>query len=236
MRGREDLYICISVANNYLEVPIMSSSLLDVWIRVTRRDCDVTNAVADIDHDNMDIKILRVSLGRTMSSHMLRIQNGDPEEIRAKLIKKGVRVVRILDNNTLWVRARNCSACSLLSREDCVVMEGIPISRVDISYRLLVPGLKVLRDIIKTLADSGLQPVVLRRAGHVEPKDLTQRQLEVLLFAYKKGYFDTPRKISLAEMAEMMGIRATSLRDIIRRALKKVVRKYLSDLGIITEQ
>lgn len=215
---------------------LMASSLLDVWIRVTRGDCDVTNAISSMDLNNFNIKMLRVSPGRTMSSHMLRIHSGDPEELRAMLIKKGVRVVRILNNNTLWVRARSCSACSLLSREDCVVIEGIPVSNTEMSYRLLVPGLGALRDIISSLAGSGLQPVVLRRAEHIEPGELTPRQLEVLLFAYKKGYFDTPRKTSLAEMAEIMGIRATSLRDIIRRAIKKIVKKYLSDLGIIVEQ
>lgn len=210
----------------------MSSSLLDVWIRVIRRDCDVANAISAVDLNRANVKILRVSPGRTMSSHMLRIINGDPEELRAILIRKGVRVVRILNNNTLWVRSRSCSACSLLSREDCVVVEGIPTTSTEMSYRLLVPGLRALKDIIRSLADAGLKPVVLRRAEHIEPGELTPRQLEVLLFAYKKGYFDTPRKISLTEMAGIMGIRATSLRDIIRRALKKVVRKYLSDMGI----
>lgn len=211
----------------------MSSTLLDVWVKVVRFDCDVTNAIEAM--GAKDVKMVRVSPGRTMSSHMLRVGGGDPEEVRQALIKKGVRVVRVLNNNTLWVRARSCSACSLLSREDCVVIEGIPISSTEMSYRLLVPGLGALRDIIRALASSGLRPVVLKRAEHIEAGELTPRQLEVLLFAYRKGYFDTPRKISLSQMASIMGIRTTSLRDIIRRALKKVVRKYLTDMGLLLE-
>ncbi|PWV37648.1 MAG: hypothetical protein DJ555_01150 [Desulfurococcaceae archaeon] len=229
------VYLCISEINRYAGMQIVSSSLLDVWIRVTRRDCDVTNTITGIDPSGGNIRMLRTSPGRTMSSHMIRIYNGDPEELRAMLIRKGVKIVRILGNNTLWVRSRSCSACSLLSREDCVVIEGIPVSSTEISYRLLVPGLGALRDIIRSLADAGLQPVVVRRAEHTEPGELTPRQLEVLLFAYKKGYFDTPRKTSLAEMARIMGIRTTSLRDIVRRALKKIVRKYLTDMGILQE-
>jgi predicted DNA binding protein len=116
------------------------------------------------------------------------------------------------------------------------VIEGIPLSSYEVSYRLLVPGLGALRDIMKTLASAGLQPVVLKRAEHIEAGELTPRQLEVLLFAYKKGYLDTPRKISLSEMASMMGIRATSLRDIIRRAIKKIIRKYLADMGFLLEE
>jgi hypothetical protein len=34
----------------------------------------------------------------------------------------------------------------------------------------------------------------------------------------------------------MMGIRAASLRDIIRRAIKKIVRKYLADMGLLLEE
>jgi len=213
----------------------MSSSLLDVYIKVIRGDCDVTNSILRLE-PGVSVTMTRVSPGRTMSSHILRINNGDPEEIKSQLLRRGVRLVRILGNNTLWVRARSCSACSLLSREDCEVIEGSPISDTEITYRLLVPGLGALRDILRSLASSGLQPVVIKRAEHIETRDLTPRQLEVLLFAYKKGYFDTPRRISLAEMASMMGIRATSLRDILRRALKKIVRKYLIDMGFLVDQ
>ena len=211
----------------------MPTTLLDVWVKVVRRDCDVTNAITSM---SWDIRMIRVSPGRTMSSHMLRIVSRDPEEVKSQLLKKGIRIVRILGNNTLWVRARSCSSCFLLSKGDCVVIEGIPLSSYEMSYRLLVPGLGALRDIMKTLASAGLQPVVLKRAEHIEVGELTPRQLEVLLFAYKKGYFDTPRKISLSEMASMMGIRATSLRDIIRRAIKKIVRKYLANMGFLLEE
>lgn len=213
----------------------MTSSLLEVYIKVTRRDCDVTNSILRLE-PGVSVTMTRVNPGRTMSSHILRINNGDPEEIKSQLLRRGVRLVRILGNNTLWVRARSCSACSILSREDCVVIEGSPISDTEITYRLLVPGLGALRDILRSLASSGLQPVVIKRAEHIGARDLTPRQLEVLLFAYKKGYFDTPRRISLAEMASMMGIRATSLRDILRRALKKIVRKYLIDMGFLVDQ
>ncbi|MDT7887685.1 MAG: helix-turn-helix domain-containing protein [Desulfurococcales archaeon] len=211
----------------------MSSKLFDVWIKVVRKDCDVTNVINTI---NIVIKMTRASPGRTMSSHVLKLSYGDPEEIKSQLLRKGIKTVRILSNNTLWVRARSCSACSLLSREDCVVVEGIPLSSYEMSYRLLVPGLGALRDIIKTLASAGLQPIVLKRAEHIEAGELTSRQLEVLLFAYRKGYFDTPRKISLSEMASIMGIRATSLRDIIRRAIKKIVKRYLADIGLLLEE
>lgn len=206
------------------------SSLLDVWLKVVREDCDVVNSIKDLD---AEVKIGRVNPGRTSSSHMLRVLKGDPEEIRSHLYRKGIRAVRILNKGSLWVRARSCSACSILSKSDCLVIEGIPSGAREISYRLLVPGLGVMRDLIRLLADSGLQPSVVKRAEHVEIRELTPRQLEILILAYRKGYFDTPRRISLAEMAETLGVKATSLRDVIRRALKKIVRKYLSDLGIL---
>ncbi len=50
---------------------------------------------------------------------------------------------------------------------------------------------------------------------------------EVLKLAYKMGYFDPDRKITLTELAERIGVKAPTLEEILRRALRKAVKYYL---------
>ncbi|KUH34569.1 transcriptional regulator [Thermococcus celericrescens] len=52
---------------------------------------------------------------------------------------------------------------------------------------------------------------------------LTKRQAEVLLLAYKSGYFDEPRKVTLRELAEMLNLSPSTVKEHLRKGLKKVL-------------
>ncbi|TMT77988.1 bacterio-opsin activator [Haloterrigena sp. H1] len=57
--------------------------------------------------------------------------------------------------------------------------------------------------------------------------DLTEGQREALVLAYERGYFDSPREITLAEIAEEFGITAQSLGSRLRRGNKRLIRSTL---------
>ena len=52
---------------------------------------------------------------------------------------------------------------------------------------------------------------------------LTEEQRETLLFAYDRGYFEEPRKTSLEELAEEMGLSSTAVGGRIRRGINELV-------------
>lgn len=57
--------------------------------------------------------------------------------------------------------------------------------------------------------------------------DLTEGQREALVLAFERGYFDSPREITLAEIAEELGITAQSLGSRLRRGNKRLIRSTL---------
>ncbi|WP_237710106.1 helix-turn-helix domain-containing protein [Pyrococcus sp. ST04] len=57
---------------------------------------------------------------------------------------------------------------------------------------------------------------------------LTKRQAEVLLLAYKSGYFDEPRRITLRELADMLGLSTSTVKEHLRKGLKKVLDDAIS--------
>jgi len=57
---------------------------------------------------------------------------------------------------------------------------------------------------------------------------LTQRQNEIVNLAYKKGFFNIPRNISLSEFAKDLNISKSSLSETLRRIFKKLAHNYLN--------
>ncbi|NJE31336.1 winged helix-turn-helix transcriptional regulator [Thermococcus sp. 18S1] len=56
---------------------------------------------------------------------------------------------------------------------------------------------------------------------------LTKRQAEVLLLAYKSGYFDEPRKVTLRELAEMLNLSPSTVKEHLRKGLKRLLDETL---------
>lgn len=60
-------------------------------------------------------------------------------------------------------------------------------------------------------------------------KLLTDRQQEVLLKAVKRGYYETPRKTSLSNISDELGIAKSTCSQIIHRAEEKIVKKFIEN-------
>lgn len=58
---------------------------------------------------------------------------------------------------------------------------------------------------------------------------LTGRQREVLTAAVEQGYYDMPRRATLTEVSDSLGISKSTASGILHRAEEKAVRWYLDD-------
>lgn len=60
---------------------------------------------------------------------------------------------------------------------------------------------------------------------------LTARQRELVLEAVEAGYYDSPRACSLTDLAEDLGLAASTLSETLHRAEGKIVREFVADLS-----
>lgn len=78
--------------------------------------------------------------------------------------------------------------------------------------------------------DAGESPMTIRRVGRAETvrrasgTGLTSKQSEALHRALEAGYFETPRGVTTAELAEEMDISDTALLQRLQRGLMTVLR------------
>ncbi|NOZ82357.1 MAG: hypothetical protein GXN98_00840 [Euryarchaeota archaeon] len=71
----------------------------------------------------------------------------------------------------------------------------------------------------------------LLRVGEIEDPEslLTERERDVLEYAFATGYFDIPKGAGVREVAEHFGISISTASDILRRGIRKIVKKYLEE-------
>ena len=58
---------------------------------------------------------------------------------------------------------------------------------------------------------------------------LTDKQYETLMLAHRKGYYEIPRKITLEEIGEELGVKRVACQERIRRAEQKIIGFYVKD-------
>lgn len=70
----------------------------------------------------------------------------------------------------------------------------------------------------------------LTRDGESEPPGdgLTDRQDEALRIAYERGYFDIPRRASLEDVAEELGVTPSSVSERLRRAQTQLIEETVA--------
>jgi predicted DNA binding protein len=62
---------------------------------------------------------------------------------------------------------------------------------------------------------------------------LTDRQIEILTRAVELGYYDTPRKSTLTELAEDLGLAKSTCSETLHRAEEKVIKQFTTEVDHI---
>ena len=92
-----------------------------------------------------------------------------------------------------------------------------------------------LSELVETLREMGV-PFRIDRVGPVDSgaEILTERQREVLMAAVQRGYYDTPRRCSLTELAEELDVAKSTCSEVLHRAEEVVIKRFVEDIR--TEQ
>ncbi|WP_435125673.1 bacterio-opsin activator domain-containing protein [Halobaculum sp. D14] len=95
-------------------------------------------------------------------------------------------------------------------------------------FQLRFPDAHALSSFHTACRERGIDVTVEGLFNPIEPhsvdtSDLTEAQHSLLVRAYDEGYFEVPRKITLAELAEELGVSDQALNERLRRGLSTVI-------------
>ncbi len=118
--------------------------------------------------------------------------------------------------------------CTLVSGETFLV--GVKMDEDGcIIQRIISKDRETVRQAMGKLEALGHE-VTLEKLTTLEPDMyLTGYQEDVLMIAYERGYFDSPRKTDLKELASLFGVSIATMSEIIRKAQRKVLAEHFDD-------
>ena len=118
-----------------------------------------------------------------------------------------------------------CITCPFVNARD-------PSERA--AWRLLVPQIGDARRLLRTSApEGGPHPTLLRAGAYRRPWGLTGRQERALRTAFQLGYFDYPRKATLATLANRLGVGRSTALELLRKATTKLAaQRFLSEPAV----
>lgn len=119
--------------------------------------------------------------------------------------------------------SRYCRRCLLAkSSWRSAMVKTIAASRIGVIFELVAespnpPGVQA-EDSLELLAAIPLKDVDYY---------LSEKQEEVLIYAFLRGFYDYPRRVSLTDIARELGLSPSTVAEVLRRAERKVVEAFV---------
>lgn len=120
-----------------------------------------------------------------------------------------------------------CLACAALAGSDCHLMSANARRDGTVEWKVASSGRDKIRKLIAHLRKAKFDVELLRLSGIGEKETLTNRQEEVLMMAFERGYFETPRRVKLKDLAKVTGVSQATLSEVLRKGQKKILVEYL---------
>ncbi|MGE5379266.1 MAG: helix-turn-helix domain-containing protein [Candidatus Saccharibacteria bacterium] len=127
------------------------------------------------------------------------------------------------------VGMNNCAFIRLLMASGCFLESAVAEGDGKVRFRVVVGAEGSLPDLFRKLEEKGIKPELMSLSPTDDRDQLTVKQEEVIRLALEKGYFDTPRRISAKELAQLCGVSPASFGDVLKRAERNLLRSYFKD-------
>jgi len=206
-----------------------SEDLYQTSIEVKNKDCKVLKELKKANVKDFQVADIR-SLSKESVRHLIKAPldriNLNSEEISVHLKNRSKNDV----DQGVWIDSKGCSVCKTILLSGALLISGSSVESESISYRFVSPNFEVNKTIISQLEDLGLE-IKINTLGKYRPngKLLTKRQERVLWLTYKMGFFDCPRKSDTIEISKVLGISPSTLSEITRRGVGRLIENYFED-------
>lgn len=131
---------------------------------------------------------------------------------------------------------RELDAVVQLVTERDAVLQGAEGDAREWSFQIRFPDAHELSEFHTACREAGLDVSVERLYNPIEPttvriEDMTEAQRSLIELSYDAGYFEVPREITLAEIADRLGISGQSVNERLRRGLSTLISATLKTDG-----
>ena len=209
--------------------------MADLWrkpyhviLEVENKQCRMLKKLATVGLKNLKVVDIRSS-SKGAVKHLIELGRDQvqklPEEFKVAASKRSAEA-----KAPVWFESEGCEVCNTILARDAFLVSGKSMENDTIMYSFMVPTFHAYSAIIAGLEKAG-HTVNVRRMGRFEPKSgvLTEKQERIFWLALKGGFFDYPRKIDTLELSAKLGIRPSTLSEIVRRGTRRLLEHYFEE-------
>jgi predicted DNA binding protein len=197
-----------------------------VSIEIENKECQGLHVLQELGiprHSLIDIRGLSDGLTR----HLIKV----PSELKSKLDDRLSTAQRDAASGqaSAWFDTDGCLVCQTILANSSFLISGECIQDYSVIYNFVTPNFHAFQNIVSKLDNSGFKSRILEVSKYESRGDiLTEKQERALWFAITLGFYEWPRRITLTDLAEKLGISASTLSELMRRGLRRVLRNYFS--------
>jgi len=149
------------------------------------------------------------------------------EAIQAHPDVSGVHIIPTKGGSMVGtIETRKCAACRPLADSDCFLISAHSTTEGKVEWHLVSRTEKDLLQLVERLKRNRCQVELKSKTKLNKRTKLTSRQEQIIRTAIERGYYDTPKKISIEQLADSFDISRSTLGEILQKAEKKVMLQY----------
>ncbi|HEX7393195.1 MAG TPA: helix-turn-helix domain-containing protein [Thermoplasmata archaeon] len=126
------------------------------------------------------------------------------------------------------VVTHRCLACAAIAGSNCYLVSAKARKDGTILWRVMTSDRDEVRKLVAKLRKAKCSVELVKLTPIDEREVLTSRQKEVIMMAFERGFFETPRKVKLKDLSRLTGVSQATLSEVLRKGQKKIVVDYLS--------
>lgn len=158
--------------------------------------------------------------------HLIRVTPEEIKKLPEKLFKE-TEIDKSASITSAWFNTDGCDICNTIFANSSFLISARHVKEYKIVYSFVTPNSEAYQEITSSLEAQAVEFKVLE-AGKFKPrsKTLTEKQERVLWLALKMGFFEYPRKITMLQLSKRLGVSLSSLSEILRRGLRRLLENY----------
>lgn len=127
------------------------------------------------------------------------------------------------------IKMKMCFGCRVLLAADCHLISSLVKEDASVEWTIIASNRDQLKKLIEGLEKYKAEPKLIKLSSLKDDEMLTNRQELIVKTAFKRGYYDFPKRIGVKELADMFEVSTATLSEILRRGQKKIIEKYFND-------
>ncbi|MBE8540588.1 helix-turn-helix domain-containing protein [Geoglobus acetivorans] len=157
---------------------------------------------------------------------LFQIKGRDISRSLSELPETCDSIVLSKDEAKILIKEHTCMVALPILQSGCI-LKNVDVSDSTLIWDLICDD-EAFKSLMSKLEDYGVEFDILYK-GKPSKTGTTYREEEILRFALERGYFDFPKKIRLEEIADHFGIASSTLSEILRRGMKKVLERHFKE-------